>query len=529
MTIPSLVHELLSRDEGHRFETKRVSGKMVHKALETICAFSNADGGLLVLGMEDPDKAKGIDRLYGVSENPVAVDELRHKIGSHLLPAIVPPQIFRFATANRAGRLDEICVIQVFSGKKVHSILDDGTWTRAEKQNQQMTAAEITELSYKRGVISAESETVDVSASLLATDMFNQYCSERGLKRGTLEQKLETIGLAKRDRGKYKPTKAAVLLFASAPSDLLALSGTRAGVRVFHYSGVNIDRSEHPNLKKPPKNISGPVYELIENATKYVIDEITVGFVMASGFAAKHRYPKRVIKEAITNAVLHRDYRFPRDVQIRIFDDRIEVESPGEFPANITPATIETAGSSPRNPSLVNHLREFLHPPNVDAGEGVPMMFHEMKEGGLYPPSYSVQHQSAIPTVMVRLLNEERPEAWEMVSAFLDKQGVIKNEDLRKITGLDTLRASRLLKSWTEKGLLTMRGTGKKHVTYHKPNVEPAIDLFSDIPAREKKFIEAAHELGCDENESAFDEIVEKVGKVTTPRQDHKPKTKPKK
>src|SRR5208337_1373707 len=337
MTVPDIIHDLLDREEGTRFETKRVSGKMVGKALEAICAFSNTDGGLLVLGMEDPDKAKSIDRLYGVSENPVAVDELKRKTVTHFLPPIVAPEVFRFATANRVGKKDEIVVFQISPGKKVHSILDDGTWTRAEKQNREMTAAEISELSYKRGVLSAESQTVDIDISLLNTDVFSQYCLERGLTRGTLEQKLETIGLAKRERGKCRPTKAAVLLFANSPSDLLALSGSRAGVRVFHYSGVTIDPSENPNLRKRPKSLTGPIYELIEMATNYVMDEITVGFEMASGFVAKHRYPKRVIKEAITNAVIYRDYRFPTDVNIRIFNDRIEVESPGDFPANITP------------------------------------------------------------------------------------------------------------------------------------------------------------------------------------------------
>jgi ATP-dependent DNA helicase RecG len=63
----ALVHEILSRPEGIRLETKRVSGKMVQKALETVCAFSNADGGVLVLGVEDPDKASGEDRLFGLS------------------------------------------------------------------------------------------------------------------------------------------------------------------------------------------------------------------------------------------------------------------------------------------------------------------------------------------------------------------------------------------------------------------------------------------------------------------------------
>lgn len=171
------------------------------------------------------------------------------------------------------------------------------------------------------------------------------------------------------------PTKAAVLLFAEYPSDLLAAHGSRAAVRVFHYAGNAIGHGPHPNLKKPPKSIGGPVNLLIAEALATVKDEIATGFRMAaSGFAATHVYPERVIKEAITNAVLHRDYRYGKDIQIRIFDSRIEVESPGEFPANITAATINRARSAPRNPSLVTHAREFPNPPNVDAGEGVPMM-----------------------------------------------------------------------------------------------------------------------------------------------------------
>jgi len=223
--------------------------------------------------------------------------------------------------------------------------------------------------------------------------------------------------------------------------------------------------------------MSVPVYELIESATSYVLDEIAEGFEMASGFTAKHAYPKRVIKEAITNAILHRDYRYQRDVNIKIFDDRIEVESPGEFPANITPSTIETAGSTPRNPSLVSHLREFPKPPNVDAGEGVPMMFSEMRAGGLYPPRYSVRQESAIPSVTVTLLNEQRPAVWEQVSAFVDKNGAIANRDLRKIANLETLQATRMLKSWVEKGLLVMCGSGKRDATYRKPTESAHSDL----------------------------------------------------
>ena len=149
-----------------------------------------------------------------------------------------------------------------------------------------------------------------------------------------------------------------------------------------------------------------------------------------SGFKARYRFPERVIKEAITNAVVHRDYRLNRDIQIRIFDDRVEVESPGRLPGSLTPATIEKTGSVPRNSLLARHLREFPNPPNVDvdvdvdvdAGEGVPMMFAQMEQANLYEPLYREQLGAAVPTLLVTLLNEERPPLWVQVSDWIDQR-----------------------------------------------------------------------------------------------------------
>ena len=72
-----LIERVLSSPESRTLDVKRVSGKMVQKALETLCAFANTDGGVLVLGIEDPAKAEGVQRIYGVQENPEAVDELK--------------------------------------------------------------------------------------------------------------------------------------------------------------------------------------------------------------------------------------------------------------------------------------------------------------------------------------------------------------------------------------------------------------------------------------------------------------------
>ena len=107
------------------------------------------------------------------------------------------------------------------------------------------------------------------------------------------------------------------------------------------------------------------------------------------GFRAKHAYQERVVKEAVVNAILHRDYRLNRDIFVRIFDDRIEVESPGVFPATLP--RHHWRAPERRNPLLAKNLREFPLPPNIDAGEGVKMMF--TRNGRCRALSTSIQRE----------------------------------------------------------------------------------------------------------------------------------------
>ncbi|MDR1989995.1 MAG: hypothetical protein LBQ09_07155, partial [Acidobacteriaceae bacterium] len=180
--------------------------------------------------------------------------------------------------------------------------------------------------------------------------------------------------------------------------------------------------------------------------------------------------------EAITNAVIHRDYRLNHDIHVRIFDTRIEVLSPGLLPGRITPATIHRAKSLARNSLLASNLREFPVPPNVDAGEGVPMMFDVMRANNLYPPLYRELREQVQAAVMVTLLNEERPPIWEQASAWIDLRGPLANSDLCQIASIDTLKASKMLKRWVEQGLLVANTAGgKRNTTYSKPTTELGI------------------------------------------------------
>jgi len=314
---------------------------------------------------------------------------------------------------------------------------------------------------------------------LLNTDAWRSYSANRGLSDTDLAVRLPRLGLAVPVDGALQPLLAALLLFADEPGALLAGQGMRADIRVFHYKGKAVLRGEVPNLLLPPKTITGPAVEQIAKAQAYVLERLAVGLTMeGSGFKTRYRFPERVIKEAITNAVVHRDYRLNRDIHIRIFDDRVEVESPGRLPGNLTPATIEKARSMPRNSLLARHLREFPNPPNVDAGEGVPMMFAQMAQARLYEPIYREQLDAAVPTLLVTLLNEERPPLWVQVSDWIDRNGPIANGKLREISGLDTLAASKQLKQWVTQGVLVaLPAASRQQARYTKPELFDQLDL----------------------------------------------------
>jgi ATP-dependent DNA helicase RecG len=367
-----------------------------------------------------------------------------------------------------------VVLLRVEKSEQIHSIVGNGTWTRMDASNRELSAVEIAELAYRRGVRSAVAEAVPIRLGLLETSTWRTFVSARGLRSGTFAEQLQRLGLADVVDGEVRPTRAAVLLFAEEPGSLLAAHDTRADIRVMVYDGKQPVPGATPNLRKPAKTVRGPLVDQIDAAVRLVLDELAAGLTLASsGFMARHVYPERVVKEAIVNAVIHRDYRLNRDIFIRIFDDRIDVESPGLFPGRITSDNIAKAGSKARNPLIAQNLREFPVPPNIDAGEGVKMMFSEMAAAKLYPPQYRQSTEAAIESVTVTLLNLERPSVWDEVSDWIDREGSIGNAKLRAISGWDTLAASRQLRQWVSQGLLEpLPAASRQQARYTKPSKE---------------------------------------------------------
>lgn len=480
-----LVDDILSREEGHLIEFKRVREKL-SSSLEAVVAFANADGGWVILGIEDPDKGRGRDRAYGLEENPANLDEFRRLLASRITPTLVPqPALTVIGCTLRDGKRGTIALVRVYKSPTVHSIVDNGTFVRLDRSNKELTAQEITELCFARGTVTAESRLEsNVDIGLLDTVYWRAYADARRVTR-PLPDALQHLGLARRNaEDRLCPTRAAILLFAEDPSALLS---AKTAIRLFHYSGTRIEHGPTPNLARPPKTVTGPLVVQVGNALDAVMGILAQGVRMGPrGFEIVQRYPVRVVREAITNAVIHRDYHIPSDIHIRVFDDRIEVESPGLFPGQVTAANITQAQFS-RNPAIVSHLREFPNPPNLDAGEGARMMFATMEQAGLYSPLYLTPPAFARDAVCVVLFNLERPSVWNRVSSFIDEHGSITNAELRRIMQTaDTLAASKRLRKWVEQSLLAVAnpGAAKRLRRYTKPLMATDLPLFSTGPGK---------------------------------------------
>lgn len=480
----SFIATLLARPESRTLDFKRISAKHP-RMIETVCAFANGEGGALVIGVGDAKDmqagAKPESRLFGIEENPEAFDDFHRQVMAKFTPPIDRLHWLRLPCTLNNGQPGHVVLLRVEKSATVHSITGHGTWARMDASNRQMNASEIAELHYRRGTRSAAAEAVPISLELLQTGVWGRFAAARGLTRGTFAEQLQRIGLAQMAGAECQPLRAAVLLFADEPGSLLAAHGSRADVRVMVYDGKQAVPGATPNLRKPARTVRGPLIDQIDATIKLVLDELVHGLTLsASGFKGRHVYPERVVKEAIVNAVIHRDYRLNRDIFVRIFDDRIEVESPGAFPGSITPTNIGRAGSFPRNSLLAQNLREFPVAPNIDAGEGVPMMFAEMKQANLYPPQYRQSVGAAVETVTVTLRNLSRPSAWDQVSDWVDQQGSIANADVVRIAEVDTLKASKMLKGWCDAGLLEpLPGRAKRNMAYTKQVQDSQDPLFS--------------------------------------------------
>ena len=189
---------LLAAPESRTLDFKRISGKQ-SRMYEAVCAFANAEGGLLVIGLGDVKAMKPGDRLrsrlFGIEENPTGFDDFRRELLNRFTPAITRLHWIRVPCTLHNGQPGSVVLLRVEKSNQVHSIVGNGTWTRMDASNRELSAAEIADLAYQRGVKSAETLPMPVALDLLNAAAWRSYCTARGLADADFAVRLPRLGL----------------------------------------------------------------------------------------------------------------------------------------------------------------------------------------------------------------------------------------------------------------------------------------------------------------------------------------------
>ena len=162
---------------------------------------------------------------------------------------------------------------------------------------------------------------------MLNTDYYRAWAEKNNLDSDgrSIKDILLAKGLAKEEGGVVKPVRAAVLLFAEYPTNLM---DTKCAIKIAVYRDNEETFGNVPNMVGTPKIIQGPMIHIIEDAQEYVLRLLSDGIEITSGFSTKFKLPERAVKEGIVNAVIHRDYYSKQDIEIKVFPNRLEIIIP---------------------------------------------------------------------------------------------------------------------------------------------------------------------------------------------------------
>lgn len=215
-----------------------------------------------------------------------------------------------------------------------------------------------------------------------------------------------------------------------------------------------------------PITIEGCLYRQIRDAVAATVATAESIPRMGDSGLEQIQYPKETLHEIITNALIHRDYSIADDVHIRIFDNRIEVQSPGRLPAHVTVKKILDERFA-RNGALVRLLNKFPDPPNKDIGEGLNTAFAKMHELGLREPQIIERDNDVVVTIRHEALAS--PE--EAIMKYLESNDSIKNRKAREVANVRMdYQMKAIFNRMQERGLIEqVPNTRTSSTAYRKP------------------------------------------------------------
>ncbi|HEV2580184.1 MAG TPA: ATP-binding protein [Ktedonobacteraceae bacterium] len=478
------MRRLIKGGETTTVEFKVATPRPVEMA-ERLCGMANAQGGMIIIGIEDVErKVVGVPDERMAMTKDVILRAARQIIKPALMLAPPEPEIYEID-----GK--QLVVVTVPPNKGTVYQASGVFWVRRSTHTVPLSASELIEMANDRGLVRWEllparkAEMKDIDLEKVEAYLRQRSMRSRQARRfEDIEQVLIGMECAVvLDDGKIVPTNAGILFFGHEPQ----MHIMQSEIDCVLFRGA-MGTSRYTDKKV----ITGTIQELIDGAETFLRSYIPVeGRVEGWKRIDIPEYPVEALREALVNAVVHRDYsRYGESIRVFYYADRIEIHSPGLLLPGVTVEQMEKGEvqSRLRNSVLANLLRDV--PGYMERiGSGIRFMLDETRRMGLAAPHFREIDEFIVTFRSARISPTVRPHEpqvsktlWdedEQLSAlpastedlsdkeqrlekaimYVHEHGFITNSLYRVITGVTEKRAFRDLEVLVERGSLKCVGS----------------------------------------------------------------------
>jgi ATP-dependent DNA helicase RecG len=403
-------------------ETQEVEFKEAFQSNQEIskimCSFANTDGGFLFLGVSKNGEIKGVKG---------DIDKLQQDI-ANAGQSIFSPPLISTTIHNFDGKKIVLVEIGKANDKNAHTF-EGIVYVRIGSTKHKLEGQALFDFLKNKQILCFDETDSEAKLEDLDVNKIQAYLEKRNqpdyLKSNSVKDFIMNNLLGKAN-GVTKIKNAASLFFAKEPFKW----HPQSEVRVVRFSGPEaIDVLSQQDLQSSP-------IENIEQAISFIRKNISKRFIIPESSAQRieiEEYPLPVIREAVVNAVAHRDYYSYDSIQISIFSDRIELSNPGSLPEGLTKEFFGKR-SVRRNPITYRLLRDCHYVEGL--GTGIPKIINEMRKAGLKDPEF--QFKGGFFIVILRNLK----------STIKPIEGV-KDLNERQYTALQYLQQNKTIKART--------------------------------------------------------------------------------
>ncbi len=372
----------------------RDSKEVCNDIAKTLVAFANADGGELFVGIEDNNSISGLpyadDKISVILQAPV-----------HNVLRDTPLSIKRSALIDYNGK--KIAYFSVEKGSKyVHLTSKGACFQRKDRDSVPTSSEQIRFLRDEEVSREYDRQFVDLaSISDLNIPMIERI-AQNIPKAMSAEKFLQYLELVEFDGTRLRLRRAALLLFAKKVSKW----HPRSQVRFLRIKGTEEKTGENFNVQEIGEDV-GNIFELIESSWQTLRAQLIETRLSKDAiFKQEVIYPELACREALINAITHRDYSLEgRGIEVKIFDDRLEILSPGKLLSSLTIKDLEELRGvhQSRNAYIARVLREYGYVREI--GEGIRRIYELMQSNDLVKPRFESPNKSFIVTLFHKFLN----------------------------------------------------------------------------------------------------------------------------